>query len=77
MSTGRLKAFRSLVGWQEERRRYRRDEKGRVVKEHDHRMDDTRYLVVSGLAVARTEPRKAESQISGLGGFGGEGGWMT
>lgn len=76
MSTGRLKAFRSLVGWQEERRRYRRDERGRVVKENDHRMDDTRYLVVSGLAVSRTEPRKPESQISDLGGFGGQGGWM-
>lgn len=44
MSTGRLKVFRTCSRWLEEFRLYRRDEKGRVVKENDHLMDATRYL---------------------------------
>lgn len=44
MSTGRLKVFASLSNWFMEYRLYRRDEKGRIVKENDHLMDDTRYL---------------------------------
>lgn len=44
LSTGRLKVFKNLGGWLEEFRLYRRDEKGRVVKENDHYMDATRYL---------------------------------
>lgn len=44
MSTGRLKVFKSMVGWLGEFRLYRRDEKGHVVKENDHLMDATRYL---------------------------------
>jgi phage terminase large subunit-like protein len=44
MATGRLKVFRSLGGWLAEFRLYRRDDKGRVVKENDHLMDATRYL---------------------------------
>jgi phage terminase large subunit-like protein len=45
LSTGRLKVFASLSHWRSEYRLYRRDEKGRIVKENDHLMDDTRYLV--------------------------------
>lgn len=44
MSTGRLRVFRSLPGWLEEFRLYRRDERGQVVKQNDHLMDATRYL---------------------------------
>jgi phage terminase large subunit-like protein len=44
MSTGRLKVFNTMTGWLEEFRLYRRDEKGRIVKENDHYMDATRYL---------------------------------
>jgi phage terminase large subunit-like protein len=54
LSTGRLKVFRTLSAWLGEFRIYRRDENGKIVKENDHLMDDTRYLVVSGLSVART-----------------------
>jgi len=54
-STGRLKVFRSCREWFEEARIYRRDTKGQIVKENDHLMDDTRYLVMSGLDVARAE----------------------
>jgi phage terminase large subunit-like protein len=56
MTTGRLKVFRSLVGWLGEFRLYRRDEKGKVVKERDHLMDATRYLVMSGMRAARCKP---------------------
>ena len=44
LSTGRLKVFKSMVGWLGEFRLYRRDERGHVVKENDHLMDATRYL---------------------------------
>jgi phage terminase large subunit-like protein len=46
MTTGRLKVFKSMVGWLGEFRMYRRDEDGKVVKENDHEMDCTRYLVL-------------------------------
>lgn len=51
MVSGRLKVFKSLGPWFEEFRLYRRDENGKVVKEHDHLMDCTRYLVMSGMAI--------------------------
>jgi hypothetical protein len=43
MTTGRLKVFRSLQNWIREFRLYRRDEKGRIVKEMDHGLDAARY----------------------------------
>ena len=39
-----------------EYRLYRRDDKGNVVKERDHLMDATRYLVVSGIAAMQLDP---------------------
>lgn len=60
LSTGKLKVFRSLVNWLAEYRIYRRDEKGKVVKENDHLMDATRYLVLSGLNIATQDPRAAD-----------------
>ena len=56
LSGGKLKVFASLGSWLNEFRKYRRDEKGRIVKEHDHLMDATRYLIVSGLDRAKTKP---------------------
>lgn len=44
LTTGRLKVFKSLQNWFAEFRLYRRDEKGRVVKDRDHLLDATRYL---------------------------------
>jgi hypothetical protein len=44
LSTGRMKVAKSMGDWLAEFRLYRRDEKGRVVKENDHLMDSTRYL---------------------------------
>lgn len=62
LSTGRLKVFRTLQSWLQEYRLYRRDEKGQIVKVNDHLMDDTRYLIVTGLTYARTKPVKVEMQ---------------
>ncbi len=56
LSSGKIKAFASLLPWFEELRLYRRNEKGRVVKEADHLMDCTRYLVMSGNL--KTKPEK-------------------
>jgi hypothetical protein len=52
MSAGKLRVFANLRNWLNEFRLYRRDEKGKVVKDNDHLMDATRYLVVSGLSRA-------------------------
>lgn len=57
MSTGRLKVFKSCQNWLSEYRIYRRDDKGRIVKENDHLMDATRYLVKTGIGLARIPPR--------------------
>lgn len=56
LATGRLKVFRTLQNWRNEHRFYRRDEQGRIVKELDHLMDDTRYIVMSGLQRAIVKP---------------------
>lgn len=55
LATGRLKVFKSLRQWFAEYRIYRRDEKGQIVKQKDHAMDATRYLIVSGLDVATVD----------------------
>jgi len=43
--TGRLKVFSTLMNLKAEYQIYRRDEHGKIVKAHDHLMDDMRYLV--------------------------------
>jgi phage terminase large subunit-like protein len=52
MTTGRFKVFQSMTPWLEEFRIYRRDEKGKVVKENDHLMDclhpDTKIITSRG-----------------------------
>lgn len=53
LNTNRLKVFKTLENWLAEYRIYRRDKLGRVVKDKDHLMDGTRYMVVSGLELAR------------------------
>jgi phage terminase large subunit-like protein len=61
LSQGKLKVFQSCQSWFEEFRLYRRDDKGRIVKQNDHLMDATRYAVMSGLQRAKTAPVIAES----------------
>ena len=56
LSTGRLKVFKSLQHFRTEFRMYRRNENGDIVKENDHLMDATRYLVRSGLKRAKVQP---------------------
>lgn len=58
LSTGRIKVFNTLQNWLMEYRIYRRNENGKLVKENDHLMDATRYLIASGLAIASTEPNE-------------------
>jgi len=64
LSTGKLKVFKSLQHWRTEYRMYRRDEKGKIVKANDHLMDDTRYLIRSGLAVAKALKPKVPSFVT-------------
>ena len=53
LSTGTIKVFKSLQHWRTEYRMYHRDEKGRLVKDNDHLMDCSRYLVMSGMKRAK------------------------
>ena len=53
-SSGRLKVFRHLTWFQKEYCLYRRKEDGKIVKKNDHLMDDCRYIVLSGLARAKS-----------------------
>jgi phage terminase large subunit-like protein len=60
LSTGRLKVFKSCANLLAEYRLYRRDDKGRVVKENDHALDALRYLVMSGKDIAGYAPAAAK-----------------
>jgi len=55
LSTGRIKIFSTLQHTLGEFRIYRRDEKGKIVKENDHCLDGIRYMVM-GLHNATTKP---------------------
>lgn len=56
LSTGRLKVFSNCSNWFEEIALYRRDEKGKIVKENDHIMDATRYLIMMLIEIMTTPP---------------------
>lgn len=56
LQSRRLRAFSNLQNLRSERRLYRRDEKGRIVKERDHLMDAERYLIMSGMGRATVKP---------------------
>lgn len=62
LSSGRLKVFKSLTNFRNEYRVYRRDEKGRIVKENDHLMDAARYLIMTGMDNAKTKPVENSAQ---------------
>lgn len=64
LSTGRLKVSKNLVNWLNEFRIYRRDDKGRIVKENDHLMDATRYLIM-GLANFQYMPTSVYAKKQG------------
>jgi hypothetical protein len=63
--TGRLKVFSTLANLKAEYRLYRRDERGRIVKDFDHLMDCLRYLVMSGKGVASVQaPERTKAGAS-------------
>jgi hypothetical protein len=57
LTSGRLKIFRSCSNLLQEMRLYRRDEKGRVVKDNDHAMDALRYAVMEMHSILSTAPQ--------------------
>jgi len=58
LSGGGLYIFSNLQNTLAEYRLYRRDEKGKIVKEFDHLMDCMRYLIMIFDQIATTEPRE-------------------
>lgn len=60
MNAGTIKVFDNgaMQEWLREFRMYGRDEKGKIKKEHDHLMDATRYVIMSGLRLAKPKRRK-------------------
>lgn len=56
LSTGRIKIFKNCLNTLVEIRIYRRDEKGKVIKERDHLMDCLRYLIITGMKYAMATP---------------------
>jgi hypothetical protein len=71
MQNGQLKLFSSLSQSLKELRIYGRDENGIVRKGNDHLMDCLRYVVMSGLGVARPQrsPRPMVRMRSQGGGY--------
>ena len=66
LSTGRLKIFSTLQHTLGELRLYRRDEKGRIVKENDHLCDGLRYACLKiGLAITRPAQQSTNSYLPG------------
>lgn len=78
LTTGRLKIFRSCQSLLSEMRLYRRDERGKVVKERDHACDALRYFETTGRDFARApvplkpKPDPLLDPVYG----GGGGAWM-
>ncbi len=60
MAAGRLRIFTTLRNTIAELRIYRRDEHGKIVKENDHLMDCLRYLIMTGMIYASSDPGEME-----------------
>ena len=63
LSSGRLKFFASCGPLFDEYRMYRRDDKGRIVKQHDHAVDALRYILKAGLSRMKTRPGTEKKTI--------------
>jgi hypothetical protein len=73
LTGGMLKVFATLGSWLMEFRLYRRDEAGKIVKEHDHLMDATKYFILSGRDRMTTKPAAPTEDDDG---YYGHAGWM-
>lgn len=62
LSTGRLKIFQSCVNTLSERRIYRRDDNGHIVKAKDHAMDTLRYGVMTMGQILRPMPSQIQPE---------------
>jgi len=60
MASGGLKVFSTCPQWLSEFRIYRRGDNGKPIKERDHLMDATRYLIMTGMASAGVEPSEMD-----------------
>lgn len=81
LANGQLKVFKSCALWWDEFYIYRRDEKGKVVKEKDHLMDATRYGIMSEQEVSDVPLSRKRKEVTneapGLGSYNNPGtGWM-
>jgi hypothetical protein len=56
MGSERLKVFPQLVKYLEERRQYRRDDNGHILKGRDHLQDAARCLM-NGVSMMRSRPK--------------------
>lgn len=56
LELGRLKIFSTCQALLTEKRLYRRDEKGKIVKKNDHLLDALRYGVLRFRAIAKQKP---------------------
>ena len=63
MQAGKLLVFRTLTNWLREFRLYRRDEKGKIIKQNDHLMDGMRYLVNTE-HIWRIEPTAGRARVT-------------
>lgn len=81
LANGQLKVFKSCAAWFDEFQIYRRDDKGKVVKEKDHLMDATRYGIMSEHEIAdvplsRKRPVKVNEFPGQTYSSGSGNGWM-
>lgn len=61
LQNGKLKVFRTCEQWLDEYRSYRTEVKDgvvKIIKSNDHLMDATRYIVMSGLAHAKSPTKR-------------------
>lgn len=69
LSIGKLKVFKSCTSLLEEYRLYRRDDKGKIVKQNDHIMDALRYLVmgigIHGKTIVECKSKNVSFRLSG------------
>jgi hypothetical protein len=71
LAQGRLKIFSTCTHTLWEYQRYRRDEKGKVVKVDDHAMDETRYACRPTF-IQRMIAKPAETILPSMGLGGGD-----